>query len=532
MKKALVSFLGIAMLVTGMLVSPAFLFAAGEEETMSSAELTEPGVFPVQPGITLQAGWNSGRWGSAEENLWAQSWAEPTGVTLEFVEMENEEKITIVFSADDYPDLMLGTAGLEKNLIARLLQEGVVADLRPYLFQGYTPNLDQIFTEKPESLAYMLNPEGKLSNLARFQFQESHYLEQNYMINRKWLDALGLDVPTTTDELRDVLIAFRDNDANGNGDAGDELPFGYMATDGYAQHLRSMYGIWGMPTKNGIAITDGTAYFAPITDAYREMVTYFADLYSEGLIDPESFTQSRADFDAKVDDPAGNVYGFIIAVRGYQGTDGRAEFESIPPFRAPGHEPEIWVHPGRLAIKHVWFMTDVNPYPEHTMAWVDRFYTLENSVQSMFGIAPEGVKLIDGVWTPQEIPAERRQKISTVGAIPALFRAEDYGVRLAMDASSQLLYDAYYAHYIDYKAAEQWVRPEFTDSEQTEVNELRTDINTLWQSNEARWITGAGDIDREWDEYVEQMKAMKIDRYVELHQAAHTRFASEIGDRR
>ena len=532
MKKALVSIPGIAMLVVGMLMTPAFLFAAGEEESMSSGELTEPGVFPVQPGITLQAGWNSGRWGSADENLWAQQWEADTNVTLEFVEMENVEKITIAFSADDYPDLMLGTAGLEKNLIARLLQEGVALDLRPYLFQGYTPNLDQIFTEKPESLAYMLNPEGKLSNLARFQFQESHYLEQNYMINRKWLDALGLDVPTTTDELRDVLIAFRDNDPNGNGDTDDELPFGYMATDGYAQHLRSMYGIWGMPTKNGIAITDGTAYFAPITDAYRDMITYFAGLYSEGLIDPESFTQSRADFDAKVDDPAGNVYGFIIAVRGYQGTDGRAEFESVPPFRAPGYEPEIWVHPGRLAIKHVWFMTDVNPYPEHTMAWVDRLYTLENSVQSMFGIAPEGVKLIDGVWTPQEIPAERRQSISTVGAIPALFRAEDYGARLAMDASSQLLYDNYYAHYIDYKAAEQWVRPEFTDAEQTEVNELRTDINTLWQSNEARWITGTGDIDKEWDEYVEQMKAMKIDRYVELHQAAHTRFADEIGDYR
>ncbi|MCY4375512.1 MAG: extracellular solute-binding protein [Spirochaetaceae bacterium] len=527
MKKALVSILGIAMLA-----APAFLFAAGEEESMSSGELTEPGVFPVEPGITLQAGWHSGRWGNADENVWAQQWETDTNVTLEFVEMENVEKITIAFSADDYPDLMLGTAGLEKNLISRLLQDGVAVDLRPYLFQGYTPNLDQVFTEKPEALSYMLNPEGKLSNLARFQFQEAHYLEQNFMVNRKWLDALGLDVPMTTDELRDVLIAFRDNDPNGNGDTDDELPFGFVANDGFAQHLRSMYGIWGMATKNGIAIEDGQAYFAPITDGYRDMITYFAGLHSEGLIDPESFTQSAQDFNAKVDDPAGNVYGYVIAVRGYQGTEGRAEFESVPPFSAPGYDPEMWIHPGRLAIKHVWFMTDVNPYPEHTMAWADRLYTLENSVQSMYGIAPEGVKLVDGVWTPQEIPAEARVSIATPGAIPALFRAEDYGVRLAMDASSKLLYDNYYAHYIDYKAAEQWVRPEFTDSEQTEISELRTDINTLWQSNEARWISGVGDIDAEWDAYVEQMKAMRIDRYVELHQAAHTRFTNEIGDYR
>ncbi len=30
-------------------------------------------------------------------------------------------------------------------------------------------------------------------------------------INKKWLDYLKLDVPTTTDELEQVLIAFRDN---------------------------------------------------------------------------------------------------------------------------------------------------------------------------------------------------------------------------------------------------------------------------------------------------------------------------------
>ena len=47
------------------------------------------------------------------------------------------------------------------------------------------------------------------------------------MVNRRWLDALGLDAPTTTGELRDVLIAFRD----GNGKA-DEIPFAFVTNDG------------------------------------------------------------------------------------------------------------------------------------------------------------------------------------------------------------------------------------------------------------------------------------------------------------
>ena len=411
----------------------------------------------------------------------------------------------------------------------------MVTDLRQHLGKGYTPNLDRIFAEKPEALAYMMNPQGQMQALARFHFLESNYLEQNYMINRRWLDALGLDAPTTTGELRDVLIAFRDGDPNGNGKA-DEIPFAFVVNDGFAQHLRSMYGIWGMPTKNGIAIRDGQAYFAPITQGYRDLITYMADLYSEGLIDPESFTMNSNDFNAKVDDPSGNIYGFVVARRGFtpvnDATVNRGEFESIPPLRAPGYEPEMWVHPGRLAIKNVWFMTDVNPYPEHTMAFVDRFYTLENSVQAQFGFAPEGIAQENGVWVPQPIDPERRAQIATAGTFPSIFREEDFGPNLAMDTATQFLFDQYYAHYVRFKAKEQWVRAEFASDEQTEVNTLRTDIEKLWKTNQARWITGAGDIDREWDDYVKQMKNMGIDRYVELHHAAHSRFLNEVGDYR
>lgn len=43
-------------------------------------------------------------------------------------------------------------------------------------------------------------------------------------INKAWLDQLGLEVPTTTEELYELLCAFRDNDMNGNGDTTDEIP--------------------------------------------------------------------------------------------------------------------------------------------------------------------------------------------------------------------------------------------------------------------------------------------------------------------
>ena len=80
-------------------------------------------------------------------------------------------------------------------------------------------------------------------------------------------------------------------------------------------------------------------------------------------------------------------------------------------------------------------MTDVNPYPEHTMAFVDRFYTLDNSVQAQYGFAPEGIMQVDGVWVPQPIDPERRAQIATAGTFPSIFREEDFGPNLAMDTS-------------------------------------------------------------------------------------------------
>ena len=50
---------------------------------------------------------------------------------------------------------------------------------------------------------------------------------QYSMINKAWLDDLGLEVPTSLDELHDVLKAFKDNDMSakyyGNA-AGSTIP--------------------------------------------------------------------------------------------------------------------------------------------------------------------------------------------------------------------------------------------------------------------------------------------------------------------
>ena len=49
-------------------------------------------------------------------------------------------------------------------------------------------------------------------------------------MRKDWLDRLSLEVPTTWDEWVEVFKAFKEQDANGNGDPNDEIPFTAMDT--------------------------------------------------------------------------------------------------------------------------------------------------------------------------------------------------------------------------------------------------------------------------------------------------------------
>lgn len=68
-------------------------------------------------------------------------------------------------------------------------------------------------------------PDGNI-----YSFMSSVYTQHKswtigvQFINKDWLDRVGKDIPTNLDEYYEVLKAFKEMDANGNGDPNDEIP--------------------------------------------------------------------------------------------------------------------------------------------------------------------------------------------------------------------------------------------------------------------------------------------------------------------
>ena len=121
------------------------------------------------------------------------------------------QRLNTRIATGNLPDIFLPWGGNEATLIA----QGAVADLTDYLPE-YAPNIWKRVPQEIWNIVGSADPsgEGKIYYIPWV----NDYTYYGAFIRKDWLDNLGLSVPATQEEYVEVLKAFRDKDANGNGD--------------------------------------------------------------------------------------------------------------------------------------------------------------------------------------------------------------------------------------------------------------------------------------------------------------------------
>ena len=116
----------------------------------------------------------------------------------------------------------------------------------------------------------------------------------NVGINQAWLDTLKLEYPKTVEDLYNVLVAFRDQDPNGNG-LKDEIPLIYNGGNIYRSDITEFLINAFVFCNDSVFfnVTDGKIWSPYITDEYREAMKYMNKLYKEGLFSPSSWATDR-----------------------------------------------------------------------------------------------------------------------------------------------------------------------------------------------------------------------------------------------
>ena len=224
--------------------------------------------------------------------LWLE---EQTGVNMDFTVIETNEAASLMLnSGETLPDILMVPLTYDQQYLYG--QSGVLMNLTG-LIQEHAPRIVDAYKTYPLYAATSTRPDGNIYYITAYEECYHCTGSQKMWLNQAWLDNLGLAVPKTTDEFKDMLIAFRDNDANGNGDPSDEVPL-----SGFINSWHTTFGAFLM---NGFIYDDGDDRMyvdngvvlpAFTQDAFRDGLIYLADLFKEGLIDENAFVQDQPTF--------------------------------------------------------------------------------------------------------------------------------------------------------------------------------------------------------------------------------------------
>jgi len=457
-----------------------------------------------------------------------KQWEKDTNIHVEWENMPSDafqEKKNLLFASGDLPDAFYSSGFTDAEIVSQG-QRGTLVPLEDLIDQ-YAPNLSAIFQERPDIKATLTAPDGHIYSLPKIEELGLGAVPYFWSINQSWLDKLGLAMPTTVAEYEAVLEAFKTQDPNGNGKA-DEIPLSFINGWWCADPGDLFAAISGMPDNiDHRIVRDDKVIFTAAQPEYRDAIATLHRWYADGLIDPEAFTHTDAQYLAKGQTRPELLGSYVWwETEEVVGPESAGDYTLLPPLEGPagklvGRSNFTDINRGGFSI------TRLNEHPDATMRWVDRLFDPVMSAEVSYGPIGEGLeKNADGVLVSlldvaDATAAERRQQIAPDG--PRAILADDFGTVVeAEPRAAQRLKDLQ-ATYLPYAEKQNLPPMLMTEEELDKLSTIEADIKTLVDEKHAEWIVHGG-VEDEWDDYLGQLKSLGLDDYVATYQAAYDRY--------
>jgi putative aldouronate transport system substrate-binding protein len=440
-----------------------------------------------------------------------------------------EERKNLMLASNDLPDAFYNAQFTDHELV-KYGQAGSIIPLED-LIEEYAPNLKKIFEQRPELKSMVTAPDGHIYSLPRAEEMGLSAVPNFTSINKTWLDNLGLDMPTTLDEYGDVLRAFRDQDPNGTG-KDDVIPLSYMHNF-WTGNFGDMFAAFGIPDNvDHRIVRDGEVFFTVVQPEYKEAIEYFHGWVEEGLIDPESFTQDVSQYFAKGKTNPETLGSYIWwESEEIVGPERADDYVLLPPLEGPnGHKMvgrSNYSEYGRAEF----VITSANKHPEITMRWVDQLYEPKMSAQISWG--PIGTIYEEdenGMLVNMELEegvsmGELRQRVAPNG--PVVVLAEHFGTVVDMEPRAKQRLQDIEEVYAPYLVEENYPQIFFTAEELDRINRLEVEIMDFVNQKQAVWLLNGG-VEKEWDQYLDQLEKMGLSELMEIYQEGLDRFNSNL----
>lgn len=482
---------------------------------------------------------------------------EETGINIDWDCMSDSlsEQVNIRIAGGELPDAFMGV-GFSNYDIANYGADGTFIDLTPYLTEEYMPNLYKILEENPDIRSAITMSDGHIYGLpagekmgtAGIGIEEDYSIytiPQFSMINKAWLDDLGLEVPKTLDELHTALKAFADNDMSakyyGNS-AGSTIP---MSTgfDQWCWGQNIFYAGFGFTNWPNDIINDlilnenGEVEFVCAMDKYRDALTYFHDWYQEKLIDQEMFSQSDTQLMAKCSQGYVGVstWWYIEELMGEYAED----YVFLPILDGPDGTHNVTVRTGGGTNSGNLSITNECKSPANLLKFFDKWYDPTIVMQLQYG--PIDTYFTeqdeDGMWK-SITDTESKQKFGkNAGELkgeyevygPKLILSDYYHTTFKMeDRAIERLTDLndFWMPYVD-STTTYPVDCVYTEDELEIIDQYKTDFENTVSEHEGLWLKEGGPTDEEWQNYLNTLtESCGMKELLNVYQTAYNRYIS------
>ncbi|WP_425452235.1 extracellular solute-binding protein [Paenibacillus sambharensis] len=468
------------------------------------------------------------------EMEWLQQVEEAAGVDIEWQEItaDWDQKKGTMLASGDIPDIFIGPNVVTDADLAQF--QGLFLDLSELLEQA--PNVQAMFEAKPETKTIATQPDGKIYGLPKYQrYWPSTGTRQ--FINHEWLANLGLEMPTTWDELYEVLVAFKNEDANGNGNPGDEIPMDWPGGIGGYFNPAVLLGSMGITLTDGSGqgyfVEDGVVKNYLTDERYKTMVSFLHKLYKAGLVNKEVFTHDYTKFQstargegdvAKV----GFTWGWVASDR--FGEQLAPQYTSMSPLKVTDDYTGAlsWSYDYNslnYGVNHL-VVSARSKNKEAVMRFINELYKPEVGMQVLFGSLGTNIKDNgDGTYAVLP-PADPKMDpgtwkwTSTMADNGAFYISDNLELTLGKDMQEVLGQSEALAEALQIDV-EQDVLPsmfmKYSTADNNTMSLNTTNVMNLAETKFAKWVTEGG-VEAEWDAYVKESERAGLAKNIEIMQ--------------
>ena len=509
-------------------------------ETEPNVELT-PIEYPIADGETLSIFTGAPSGPPCVRDSWAEYELfdvaeEATGVSIEWDEVplpNSAEQLSLRVATGDLPDLVVGLEEVSGGLISAY-DNGLIYDLSDYIqtcapdYYTYTRITNDIEKDLLTDEGYELSIHVIHDGLDTF----------NGMCLRKdWLDELGLDIPTTYNELYEVMSAIV-NAYNPKEPISLDSTLAYKHAWMSAGYGVGNYSVSSTEMLTSFYLKDGgdTVTIALLDEDYKDYISMLHSWYEAGFVTKDFVSTSNSENDI-LQLICGNDMAMCCisteSLATYYSNANDEDFELVP--------LTLISEDGTEEINHFCLNYVINDNNvavttncddlELALKWINYWYTDEGIMLMNYGV--EGIsytKEADGsiAFTDVIVNNPEYPTMSVTGMLMRYnCQGKMCGIHMiynkdAIYTEAQLNSMKVWSSCLD-NAYSMPFGVSLTTEESSKITGTFNDIATYASEQLLAFVTGDSSMD-EWDRFVDTIRSMGLEECVEVYQDAYDRY--------